>query len=118
MCADDIVDADRSFVSAKKKFIKAKDSFVKDGGNYVNAKRNYEKANGSFNAAKRNYTVSSLNIAKDRRKSEQDPYFFSFNNFSSFSFVSGIIFNVKVFLKLSIAFILSPFARYRSPNPS
>jgi hypothetical protein len=73
-------------VSAKKKFIKAKDSFIKDGGNYVkakgnietaignyvNAKWNYERAKGSFNVAKRIYTVSSPNIAKDRRKSEQD----------------------------------------------
>ena len=86
MSADDIVAADCSFVSAKKKFIKANGSFVKDGGNYVkakenikiaignyvNAKRNYERAKGSFKVAKRNYTVSSLNIAKDRRKSEQD----------------------------------------------
>ena len=84
--ADDIVAADGSFVSAEKKFIKAKGSFVKDGwnyvkakeniepaiGNYVNAKWNYERANGSFNVAKRNYTVSSPNITKDRRKSEQD----------------------------------------------
>ena len=73
-------------MSAQKKFIKAKDSFVKDVGNYVkakgniktaignyvNAKRSYERANGSFNVAKRNYTVSSPNITKDRRKSEQD----------------------------------------------
>ena len=85
MSADDIIVADCSFVSAKKKFIKAKDSFVKDGGNYVkakgnietaidnyvNAKRNYESAKGSFKRAKRYYTVSSPNITKDRRKSEQ-----------------------------------------------
>ena len=85
MSADDIVAADCSFVSAKKKFIKAKGSFVKDGdnyvnakenikiaiGNYVNAKSNYERAKGSFNVAKRNYNVSSPNITKDRRKSEQ-----------------------------------------------
>ena len=69
----------------QKKFIKAKGTFVKDGGNYVeakgkieiaigsyvNAKRNYERANGSFKVAKRNYTVSSPNITKDGRKSEQ-----------------------------------------------
>ena len=70
----------------QKKFIKAKGTFVKDGGNYVNAKENikvatgnyinakcnYERAKGSFNVAKRNYTVSSPNITKDGRKSEQD----------------------------------------------
>ena len=86
MSAEDIVAADSSIVSAEKKYIKAKGSFIKDGGNYVkakgnietaignyvNAKRNYERANGSFNVAKRNYTVSSPNITKDRRKSEQD----------------------------------------------
>lgn len=86
MSAEDIVTADGSFVSAEKKLIKAKGSFIKDVGNYVkakgnietaignyvNAKRNYERANGRYNVAKRNYTVSSPNITKDRRKSEQD----------------------------------------------
>ena len=84
--AENIVDADRSFVCAEKNFVKAKGSFVKDGcnyvkakgnietatGNYVNAKRNYESAKGSFKRAKRNYTVSGPNITKDRRKSEPD----------------------------------------------
>lgn len=81
-----VVAADGNFAPVEKRIVKAKESFIKDGGNYVkakgnietaignyvNAKRNYERANGSYNIAKRNYTVSSPNITKDRRKSEQD----------------------------------------------
>ena len=68
------------------------------------------------------YLILSTKKAQPKRLSflylSNKIYFFSFNNFSNFSFVSGITFSVKAFLKVSIAFGLSPFSRYKSPRES